>query len=153
MGKKIVIVDIDGTICQMGEDRLKVLHEKPIDYEKFYSCSFDDNPILEIVELVEKLSQMYRIIFCTSRQERVRNATTKWIERHFSYASVEHPEILMRSNGDYRHDTVVKPELLFQYLTNSEAEDILMVLEDRSCMVAKWRQLGLVCLQVAEGDF
>jgi hypothetical protein len=32
-------------------------------------------------------------------------------------------------------------------------DEIAFVLEDRNSMVKKWRELGLTCLQVAEGDF
>jgi hypothetical protein len=57
----------------------------------------------------------------------------------------------MRKNDDHRHDTEVKPELLRE--NGIGLETIAFVLEDRNSMVKKWRDLGLICLQVAEGDF
>ena len=57
----------------------------------------------------------------------------------------------MRKDVDFRHDTIVKPELLEK--EGIKLEDIAFVLEDRNSMVAKWREMGLICLQVAEGDF
>ena len=59
--------------------------------------------------------------------------------------------LLMRKDVDFRHDTIVKPELLEK--EGIKLEDIAFVLEDRNSMVVKWREMGLICLQVAEGDF
>ena len=50
-----------------------------------------------------------------------------------------------------RHDTVTKPELLKN--AGIKLDSIAFVLEDRNVMVKKWRELGLICLQVAEGAF
>ena len=58
----------------------------------------------------------------------------------------------MRKNGDFRHDTIVKPELV----ANSSLLDhvgIYFIMEDRDSMCKKWRELGYTCLQVANGDF
>lgn len=96
----------------------------------------------------------YEVIFCTGRRESVRSKTEVWIvhniDYYLGYNKIK-PIILMRSDDDHRHDTEVKPELL----TNSgiELDSIAFVLEDRNSMVKKWRELGLICLQVAEGDF
>ena len=67
-----------------------------------------------------------------------------------SYIGVIPPNdgLLMRKDGDFRHDTEVKPELI-----EPIKDRILCILEDRASMVAKWRELGYTCLQVAEGDF
>lgn len=61
--------------------------------------------------------------------------------------------ILYRNDGDTRHDTIVKPELLDEYLGQHPDYRVAFILEDRNSMVAKWRELGFKCLQVAEGDF
>lgn len=57
----------------------------------------------------------------------------------------------MRKDGNYRHDTEVKPELLAKKGINPT--DVWFILEDRDSMVAKWRELGYRCLQVADGKF
>lgn len=56
-----------------------------------------------------------------------------------------------RPDGDHRHDTEVKPELLAN--AGVGPKEVLCILEDRDSMVAKWRELGYRCLQVAEGKF
>jgi hypothetical protein len=57
----------------------------------------------------------------------------------------------MRPNGDLRHDTEVKPELLAT--AGITPENTVCILEDRNSMVKKWRELGFTCLQVEDGDF
>lgn len=151
MEKDIIICDIDGTISQVGE-RLRFLEQESKDWDSFYNDCFDDEPIPEMVMLISKLSQAgYQIIFCTGRRESVRDLTAKWIRKHTGN-QLSCPRILMRSNGDYRHDTVVKPELL-HLLSPDERQRIAFILEDRDSVVRVWRDLGYRCLQVAEGDF
>lgn len=67
---------------------------------------------------------------------------------------IEKPyRLLMRPNDDLRHDVEVKPELLQKHLTDEERARVAFILEDRDCMVAKWRELGYRCLQVDKGEF
>lgn len=149
--KKIVIVDIDGTISKVGE-RLKYLLQSPKDWDSFYNDCFEDEPIQEIVDLVYDLYlQRYKIVFCTGRRESCRENTIKWFNNHFEPEIAKFSTLLMRPNKDHRHDTIVKVELVKN--AGIEFNSISFVLEDRNSMVAKWRELGVKCLQVADGDF
>jgi hypothetical protein len=143
--KEIIIVDIDGTIAKVG-DRLKYLLMYPPDYDKFYASCFDDEPIQEMVDLVDNLQGAYRLVFCTGRREEVRDVTEKWLHRNGLFG-----DLLMRPNKDHRHDTEVKPEQLIN--SGIKLQEIAFVLEDRDSMVKKWRSLGLRCLQVDYGNF
>jgi hypothetical protein len=57
----------------------------------------------------------------------------------------------MREAGDSRKDSIVKQELYERHIKPSY--DVFVVLDDRNQVVDMWRSLGLVCLQVAPGDF
>ncbi len=80
--------------------------------------------------------------------ESTREKTIDWLTKH---TSVEHMldlgEIRMRSDSDYRYDTVVKGE----WFETTAVPNI--VYEDRNLMVEFYRSNGITCLQVAEGDF
>jgi acid phosphatase class B len=147
MKKNIIVVDIDGTITKVS-DRLKYLQQKPKDWDSFYEHCDEDEPVMEIIDMVDILSERYKIVFCTGRRESVREKTQEWMNDFF--INIDDPIIIMRPNNDYRHDTEMKPELLQKYV---DLEDVSFVLEDRNSMVQKWRELGLTCLQVADGDF
>ena len=149
--KRIVVVDIDGTISQVGE-RLKYLKQEPKDWDSFYNDCFEDEPIEEMIDLVYSLYlQGYQLVFCTGRRESCREKTLSWLYRHFESEVPASSVLLMRPDNDHRHDTEIKPMLLKRAGINMNSIDF--VLEDRNSMVQKWRELGLRCLQVAEGDF
>ena len=63
--------------------------------------------------------------------------------------------LLMRSDGDNRSDYIVKKEIYEQNIR--DWQDVLFVLDDRNSkkcpVVDMWREQGLTCFQVAEGDF
>ena len=160
MYKNIVIVDIDGTISKVG-DRLKYLQQKPMDLDAYYADSFEDEPIEEMINLVQSLfEECYDIVLCTSRFEfftdrlgntyDIRMKTIKWIRNHFTHPFYSQTLLLMRKNGDERNDLEIKPELLLQ--AGIELDSIAFVLEDKTNMVEKWRSLGLICLQVANNN-
>ena len=57
----------------------------------------------------------------------------------------------MRANGDYRADDVIKAEIFQEHILPRYS--VAAVVDDRNRVVNMWRSLGLICLQVAEGDF
>lgn len=98
--------------------------------------------------MVNAMAMHFEIVFCTGRRESCRKVTRQWL---IGNGVVEYSRMLMRPDGDHRHDTILKPELLEK--AGISLFQILLVIEDRVSMVRKWRELELVCLQVAEGDF
>lgn len=144
--KNIVVVDIDGTIAKVG-DRLKYLQQEKKDWDSFYEHCDEDEPISDMLSLVYDLYSYNYIVFCTGRRESVRAKTEEWLNKHLGIGYI----LLMRPDGDFRHDTMVKPELLAQM--GITPDRVYFILEDRDSMVAKWRELGYRCLQVAEGKF
>lgn len=95
------------------------------------------------------MSKDYDIVFCTGRRENVRKITTDWIARYFG-EQARNWKLIMRPDGDKRHDIITKPEQLFKSVNR---ENVAFILEDRDSMVNHWREMGFVCLQVAKGDF
>ena len=143
--KRIIIVDIDGTVSRVG-DRLKYILQEKKDWTSFYDSCFEDKPIQDVITMLHCLQHHFEFVFCTGRRESVREKTEQWLENYKLFGRV-----LMRKNGDTRHDTITKPELLEE--NGISLSQIHFVLEDRNSMVKKWRELGLTCLQVADGDF
>jgi hypothetical protein len=144
--KNIIVFDLDGTLSLVG-DRLKYLEQTPKDWDSFYNNCKDD-------ELNESIAHIYKCLWAmgndikivTGRRESVREETLEWLDAYEREINSE--DLTMRKDGDKRHDTVVKPELIEPF-----KDRIIAIFEDRNSMVKKWRDLGYVCLQVAEGDF
>jgi acid phosphatase class B len=146
--KNIVIVDIDGVLIKIDEYS-KNIPPDPSDWEEYYK-NVEDYPIEEMCALVRNLIPCRRVIFCTGRSDAQRQKTSKLIEDNVAFMA-SRLLLLMRHDGDHRHDTEVKPELLSEAGINFD--DIAFVIEDRNSMVKKWRELGLICMQPFEGDF
>lgn len=145
--KHYVIVDIDGTLTKVGA-RVECLKSTPPDWDSFYARCGEDELVEEVAELVQVMDRDgYTVVLCSGRRESCRAATAVWM----SERDIRFDQMLLRKDGDFRHDTIVKPEMLEE--AGIPLSAILFVLEDRNSMVKKWRELGLVCLHVAEGDF
>ena len=152
---KIVVCDIDGTISKVG-DRIKYLEQTPKDWDAFYGACGEDEPNQIVLDMVDMLNWegSYNIVFCSGRRESCRNATIKWFKVN-SNTELEDDTVLLRADGDFRPDTIVKKELLDNYLAENgyTKDDVAFILEDRSSVVKMWQDAGYTCLQVAEGDF
>ena len=150
---KYVIVDLDGTLC-LNEHRQHFLEETPKNWDGFFKAASRDKVNPAIKRIIDDLTITgVRVVFMTGRSDKYRALTERWLTRNAGVNGTQSP--YMRDKDDFRSDTVVKPELLAKFMKNADVkpEQILFMLEDRGSMVKKWRELGYVCLQVAEGDF
>ena len=141
----MIIFDIDGTLSIVG-DRLKCLKEDDLD--GFYSRCGEDKVNNTIANLCSLLYQDNDIYYVTGRRESCRKDTIKWLNENHLPIESNGTKLFMRKNGDFRHDTIVKLELVEKFKDNID-----MVFEGRNSMVKAWRRAGITCLQVAEGDF
>jgi len=134
-----ILCDIDGTLALRGD-------RSPHDHDS----SVEDAPNAPIVALCNLLEEDgENFILISGRDEQYRDVTNYWLYTHgILQGSLA---LFMRSRGDNRPDEVVKREI---YETQIKPfVDVKFVLDDRNKVVKMWRELGLTCLQVAEGDF
>lgn len=131
------IVDIDGTLALMCD-------RSPYDETRV----LDDSLNFPVAEVVRGLCRVgFDIVLLSGRTEACRRDTLKWLERH----GIPHDALFMREVGDQRRDAIIKRELFEQYVAPKWA--VVGVIDDRRQVVDMWRSLGLVCAQVAPGDF
>jgi uncharacterized HAD superfamily protein len=144
---KAIIVDLDGTLCDV-EHRVHHVQSAKKNWKSFNELMVHDSLNDWCFELMEAMSARgYKIIFVTGRGEQFRTPTENWLNKH----NVNYEHLYMRGLLDQREDSDVKEDI---YTTQiKENYQVLFVVDDRKSVVARWRLLELVCLQCAPGEF
>jgi len=138
-----IMCDIDGTLALFG---------KANPYERDFTKDEVNKVVKELLDNnldVDNETEEHNlfIILCSGRQEKFRKQTEQWLENNGIYYDF----LFMRQTGDIRKDSIVKKEF---YDNNIKSKfNVKFVLDDRDQVVQMWRNAGLTCLQVAEGDF
>lgn len=134
-----IICDLDGTLA---------LHEGlrgPYEHEK---AEHDNvNRSVSVVLNSLRMSGLYKIIFMSGREEKFRPQTESFLAR----VGFLHFPLYMRTTGDMRNDTIVKYELFNSQIRGNYR--VLFCLDDRDRIVKLWRDMGLSCFQVNDGNF
>ena len=135
-----IICDLDGTIALMNG-------RSPYEYEK---CDTDllNKPIKKLLLHYCDHADI-PIIFLSGRDGSSRDKTLAWLKKHNLILDMD--SLYMREAGDNRKDCIIKKELFDKYIKDKYYIDL--VLDDRNQIVEMWRNMGLTCLQVADGDF
>lgn len=128
----VVICDLDGTLCLLNG-------RNPYDASM---CEYD-----ELNTVVDSLLFGKAVILCSGREEKYREQTLKFLKNN----DINFIKLFMRKTGDYRKDCIIKEEIYNDYIKGKY--NVEFVLDDRNQVVEMWRNMGLTCLQVAEGDF
>jgi len=168
MNKHTVIFDLDGTIADIEIRRKKSI--KPngkMNWDIFFhpdNIQYD-KPVHAIVHLVQMYyHDDYKVVIFSGRNDRSWKETKDWLKTH----NVPHDLLVMRpdkfksksspvadgnpATGDMRFmpDEILKKKMLDEFV---DIDDVLFVVDDRQKVVDMWRDLGLVVLQPAPGNF
>ena len=142
---KAIIVDVDGTLALSRGIR------NPYDGSRL----MEDVPFQQIVDLVQLLvfepGGGYQLILMSGREDKYREDTVLWLMEKAKLPLCEGTPFFMRASGDSRPDTVVKRELFEEHVKGKF--DVRYVIDDRPCVCAMWRDIGLVVLQLDDRPF
>jgi predicted kinase len=127
-----IICDLDGTLAFLNG-------RNPYDASNCH----DDGLNTTVANILKGRN----VILVSAREDRFREPTERFLKKH----DIQHLHLLMRASHDSRKDSIIKREIFDTHIRGKY--NIEFVLDDRNQVVEMWRQLGLVCLQVAEGDF
>lgn len=136
-----IICDLDGTLCKMVD-------RSPYDWDKV-DTDIVNPPVKDV--LVRYQDDGIKTIFLSGRDGSSRDKTMDWLLENGCFRVSGKPELRMRKAGDCRKDSIVKRELYDAHVKGKY--NVLFVLDDRNQVVDLWRDLGLTCFQVAEGNF
>lgn len=142
----IVAFDLDGTLCNI-EHRLHHIQNKPKNWPAFFAACVDDAAIPGLIRVVEAMwNAGHTVEIWSGRSDEVRPQTEAWLEAR----GVRYHTLRMRKAGDYRIDNIVKGEW---YDALQPHERPALAFDDRQQVVDMWRSRGVLCAQVAPGNF
>ena len=166
-----IIFDVDGTLMNV-EKRVSFAkkHKKDTDRVMDWDIFLDplvmlefDRPNIDVCNTAKSLestrvweinsndisndSFINNIIITSARNERHRDITVKQLK----LAGVKYDSMYLRDDGDMRPDDIVKEELLGKI--RADGYNPTIAFDDRNQVVKKWRELGIHCYQVREGNF
>lgn len=131
---KAIIVDIDGTLAHRND-------RSPFNWKRVIEDSCN--------ETIKKISNSYNghVLIFTGRDAICKDDTIYWLEIN----NIKFDKIFMREINNNESDAIIKKRLFEENVRGKYF--IEYVLDDRDQVVKMWRSLGLICLQVAEGNF
>ena len=143
---KFFLIDIDGTVAN-GDHRLHQIQKEPKAWDDYFLECGSDAPIAHMHAVVTALSEHFQIVYVSGRSDLVRQQTVDWLDQNGFPCDA----LYMRKQGDHKNDDQLKIELLAQ--VRADGYEPIMAFDDRNRVVKAWRDAGIPCAQVAEGDF
>jgi len=141
----VVICDLDGTLCLFEkEDKSKSNYRNP------YDASTCGNDLVNEAVMRVLYGCGCKVVLVSGRENKYRPQTEEWLKRY----NINYVDLFMRQTSDNRKDSIVKREIYDKEIKEiKDKYNVFFVLDDRDQVVKMWRELGLTCFQVAEGNF
>jgi hypothetical protein len=148
--KEYIVVDLDGTLADISH-RVHLAQAKA--WDDFHALAQDDKIIASTAQIVSALAHFFTIIVVTGRNERLRPGTEGWLQKQDATPFIS--AVLMRPDDDYRPDGEMKLSLLEAHFGSKQAvlDNVELAIDDRDRVVEAFRNYGLICWQVREGDY
>lgn len=147
---KSIIFDLDGTLAIIEKRKTLAMKNGHMDWDEFFrptNIALDEPNEPVIASFLALQQKGYRMVIFSGRDDISRSETIEWLSSHGVVADL----LVMRKNGDYTPDDIVKKKWLDELFPDRSA--VLCVFDDRDKVVNMWRREGLSCFQVAPGNF
>lgn len=136
---KAVIVDVDGTLCDVRPVRHHVM-QKPKNFAAFHAGAADCPPHPEAVEwALAHADAGYKVVIVTARRYEWERQTTDWVRTHLP---CDFLGPFMRGDNDYRPDVEVKRDI-YNKLVNDHGLELVEAIDDNPAICDLWESLGL----------
>ena len=152
--KKTAIFDLDGTLALIDARRAKSTNVNgKMDWDTFFDpnniqLDLPNQPVIEMAKMLKE--QGHSIVIFSGRSKVTKVATMEWLNKF----GVPFDVLKMRpDNNEFKFmpDNKLKQHWLDQLFPDKSS--ILCIFDDRDKVVKMWRENGLTCMQVAQGDF
>lgn len=152
-----IIFDIDGTLADVSHRRHHLKGAKP-NWGRFFDEMVNDPPLADVCLLAELLGDhplvnqgAIKLFLFSGRPETHRKQTEDWLLTHARSYFEKAEALLMRAEGDFRADTIVKREML--QAIRGQGYDVRLVVDDRPSVVQMWKDEGLTVLAHDSGEW
>jgi hypothetical protein len=171
MTTPLYIFDLDGTLADLKHRRHFV--ERPTcphcgwikdcdhhhdgtrpkfkpNWDAFHAACVDDTPIKPMIEVLKCIAAQGQadVWIWSGRMNTIMQETKGWLKLYCPWWI----RLRMRDAGDFTPDDQLKESWLHAMSPENRAR-LVMTFDDRDRVVAMWRRNGIVCAQVAPGDF
>jgi predicted kinase len=132
------LVDLDGTVADAnGRNMFNPTNEEVM----------ADIPILPVIKVIQSLALSHKIIFVSGREDSTREGTTRWIRKYIFNDETYEITLLMRPQGNYQRDSIIKREILDRDIL--PYYNVIGVFDDRLQVVREcWNEAGIFCFNV-----
>ena len=151
-----IIFDIDGTVADVRHRR-KYVDGPNKDWKSWNANMHLDPPHIDVCFLAELLGDhplvnngSIKLFLFSGRGEEKRVVTEEWLLKYIR-PYFQKAELLMRAEGDYRSDIILKREMLQSIRERGYGPRI--VVDDRPSVCAMWREEGLTVLEHNTGEW
>jgi hypothetical protein len=150
---KCILSDLDGTLALRTEARPDPYFMETV------GLDVPNTPVVKLLRTLQEAHPGAATFIMTAREQQwfdhpeEKHATSTWHEsaRWLNTHDIHWLDMFMRDNKDNRPDEIIKREKYERHI--EPFYDVVCVLDDRRKVVTMWRELGLFCLAVDEGDF
>jgi predicted kinase len=133
----VILCDLDGTLA-IFEYMNGIKLRSPYD-ASLAASDIVCRPVAEALRGFFSLG--YEIIFVSGRENKFREQTEEFLKRASEDFGFSYDKLFMRSEGDFRKDTIIKDEIYSREILGKY--NVLAVFDDRKSVVEMWRSKGL----------
>jgi|SRR5210317_1310115 len=154
MNTKTVIFDLDGTLALIDDRRaISTKDNGKMDWDTFFDPDNIklDKPNWPVILMAQTLKKAgHSVVIFSGRSKATKDATRAWLNNH----KIPFDVLKMRPTDGglkWMKDDLLKKKWLTDLFPNTD--DIICVFDDRDKVVQMWRDNGITCFQVADGNF
>jgi phosphoglycolate phosphatase-like HAD superfamily hydrolase len=145
----MIVFDLDGTLA-LDHHRTHYLRGDVKYWDEYFNACLHDEPNRPILEILKLYAWAgVEVAIWTGRSAKVRDLTLQWLDENNIRDLLT--EFRMRDIDDRTQDDQLKQFWLNEVRSLGKRVDL--VFEDRQRVVDMWRSEGIVCCQVAPGNF
>lgn len=142
-----IVCDLDGTLadCSHRLHYVRNINNDP-NWKKNWGTFFDRMQHDGLREDVYNIALSYDlpIVIVSARPEQYRYTIIQWLDDH----GIKYDHLLLRDHGDHRQDTIVKQEILDNYLDKNR---IKAWIDDRPSVIRQIKSNGIQVIDVGCG--